>query len=248
VSAANGHLTAGPDVVARARPVVLLRHRPGVVGETSRMVHVVPLPLVGEAGVAGIALCGALLCPDEVETVHPGHGVPCSLCLISHASADVRPTPADTPDTTGPSEVISSVTRPLSAAVCYRAWHWPVVLRGDRVWLDLGPDTDTVALIIPMLLAAQVTEILHQRRCRPLALVNPDTSERRVLLAGQPYGVGLPWPIGVHRATGALPLPPTMTARGPITWMYPPEANALQLCREIDVFAALRTALRNPPT
>jgi hypothetical protein len=234
--------------VARAQPVVLLRHRPGVVGETSRMVHVVPLPLVGEAGVAGVALCGALLCPDEVETVRPGHGVPCSLCLISHISTGTSPTPAGRPAATGPTEVISSDTRPLSAAVRYRAWGWPVVLRGDRVWLDLGPDTDTVALIIPMRLAEQVTKILSQRRCQPLVLLHPDTPERRVVLAGQSYGVGLPWPIGVHRATGALPLPPTMTARGPITWMHPPEANALQLCREIDVFAALRTALRNPPT
>lgn len=246
MSAASGHLTAGPAVVAMARPVVLLRHRLGVVGDTSRMVHVVPLPLVGEAGVAGVALCGALLCPDEVETVHPGSGVPCSLCLISHISAATSPTPAATPATTDPSEVVSSDTRPLAAAVGYRVWGWPVVLRGDQVWLNLEPDT--VALIIPIPLAARVTAILNQRRCPPLVVVHPDTPELRVLLAGERYGVALPWPPGVCRSAGTVALPPTMTPRGPVTWMHPPEQDALALCREVDVFAALRTALHDPPT
>lgn len=246
MSAASGHLTGGPAVVARARPVALLRYRPGVVGESSRMVHVVPLPLVGEAGVAGVALCGALLCPDEVETVRPGHGMPCSLCLISHIGAGTSPTPADTPATTDSSEVISSDTRPLAAAIGYRVWGWPVVLRGDQLWLNLEPDT--VALIIPLPLAEQVIAILNQRRCPPLVLVHPDTPEHRVLLAGERYGVALPWPPGVHRSTGTVPLPPTMTPRGPVTWMHSPEQDALRLCREVDVFAALRTALHDPPT
>lgn len=244
MSAVNGHLTVGPAVVAMARPVVLLRHRLGVVGDTLRMVHVVPLPLVGEAGVAGVALCGALLCPDEVETVRPGQGMPCSLCLISHISAGTSPTLAATPRTTDPSEVISSDTRPLAAAVGYRVWGWPVVLRGDQVWLNLEPDT--VALSIPIPLAERVIAILNQRRCPPLVLVSPDTPELRVLLAGERYGVALPWPPGVCRSTGTVPLPPTMTPRGLVTWMHPPEQDALALCREVDVFAALRTALHDP--
>ncbi|MGH3571820.1 MAG: hypothetical protein ACRDUW_08330 [Pseudonocardiaceae bacterium] len=44
-----------------------------------------------------------------------------------------------------------------------------------------------------------------------------------------------------------MSLPPTKTARGPVSWVYPPEADALRLCREVDVFGALRTALRGPP-
>lgn len=243
MSAANVHLTGGPAVVARARPVVLLRHRLGVVGETSRMVHVVPLALVGEAGVA---LCGALLCPDEVETVRPGQGMPCSLCLISHISAGTSPTPADTPATTDPSEVISSDTRSVAAAVGYRVWGWPVVLRGDQVWLNLEPDT--VALSIPIPLPEQVIAILTQRRCPPLVLVSPDMPEHRVLLAGERYGVALPWPPSVCRSTGTVPLPPTMIPRGLVTWMHPPEQDALALCREVDVFAALRTALHEGST
>lgn len=38
-----------------------------------------------------------------------------------------------------------------------------------------------------------------------------------------------------------------MSTRGPITWVHPPEADALHQCREFEVFAALRTALHNPP-
>jgi hypothetical protein len=39
-----------------------------------------------------------------------------------------------------------------------------------------------------------------------------------------------------------------MTPRGPLTWAHPPQADALRLCREFEVFAAVRTALRDPPT
>ena len=134
---------------------------------------------------------------------------------------------------------------PLTAAVCYRGWGWPVTLRGEQVWLNLEPDT--VALIMPVPLAGQVTKILNQRRCPPLALIHPETPEHQVLLAGERYGVALPWPPGIHRASGTLPLPPTKTARGPVTWVHPPEADALRLCREVDVFGALRPALRDPP-
>lgn len=235
----NGHSTGGPAAVGRARPVVLLRYRPGVARETARVVHVMPLPLKGEAGAAGVALCGALLHPDQVETVTPGLGVPCSLCVISHAAVSAAPAPGSTLATAPPADD----TRPLAAAVGYRVWGWPVVLRGDQVWLKLEPDM--VALVTPVLLTEQVTAILSQRRCAPLVLVHPDVPGHRVLLAGERYGVALPWPPGVHRTTDTFPLPPTMTLRGPITWAYAPEADALCLCREIDVFGALRTALRD---
>ncbi len=238
----NGHSAGGPAAVARARTVVLLRYRPGVAGETERIVHVMPLPLKGEAGAAGVALCGALLHPDQVETVTPGQGVPCSLCVISHASVSASSVSASTLATAPPADD----ARPLAAAVGYRVWGWPVSLCGDQVWLNLEPDA--VALVIPVLLAEQVTVILSQRRCVPLVLLHPDMPEHRVLLAGERYGVALPWPPGVHRTTDTFPLPPTMTQHGPVTWAHAPEADALHLCREIDVFGALRTALRDPLT
>ncbi|MGH3801651.1 MAG: hypothetical protein ACRDTD_16265 [Pseudonocardiaceae bacterium] len=43
MSGTHGHRGPGADAaVAAARPVVLVRYRPGVVGETARTVHVVP--------------------------------------------------------------------------------------------------------------------------------------------------------------------------------------------------------------
>ena len=110
MSTANGHRTAGPAAVAAARPVVLLRYRPGSTGEATRTVHLVPLPPEGQAGAAGVALCGTLLRPDLVETLIPGQGMPCTLCIACHLSADPPPTPADTPAMVSPGEDIS--TRP----------------------------------------------------------------------------------------------------------------------------------------
>ncbi len=53
----------------------------------------------------------------------------------------------------------------------------------------------------------------------------------------------LPRPPQVHRITGVLLLPPNATPRGPITWIRSPQADSLRLCREIDLFGALHTAL-----
>ncbi|MGH3804926.1 MAG: hypothetical protein ACRDTD_33235 [Pseudonocardiaceae bacterium] len=162
------------------------------------------------------------------------------------AVAHARPAPTEDPSTAPalPSEHGAGTT-PLAAATCYRAWGWPVTLRRDQVWLGLGDDV--VALAIPVSLAPQVTAILRQRRCPPPLLAHPYAPEHQVLVAGERYGVSLPWPPGVHRVTATLLLPPTMTLRGPITWIHPPEPNALRHCREINVAAAVRTALSDPP-
>lgn len=243
MSAVNGHSGDAPATLAESRPVVLLRYRPGAAGQAARTVHVVPLPLNNENGTAGVALCGALLCPDQMETATPGEGVPCSLCLISQARVE----PLLTPTTTA-SLADSSIGEcgPQAAAVAYQEWGWPVTHNRNEVWLTL--DRDTVTLLIPSPLAARVTAILRQRRCPPPMLAHPDAPEHRVVLAGEPYGVVLAWPSGVYRARGSVPLPPTTTPRGQITWVHLPQPDALQLCREIDVFSAVRTALRDPPT
>ncbi|MCA1702856.1 MAG: hypothetical protein LC808_06125 [Actinobacteria bacterium] len=221
---------------------MLLRYRPGVVGERGRMVHMMPLPGGGQTGAAGVALCGALLRPDLVEMVTPGHGAPCTLCLVNHVSAD--PPLADTSASIPPADAHSDV-RPLQAAVGYRAWDWPVTLRGEHVWLTLEPDT--AALMIPVPLVTQMSTILRQRHCPPLVLSHPEVPGHRVVLAGEPYDVGLPWPPMVQRIGGVFPLPPTVTCAGPVIWVHPPVADALRLCREVDVFAALRSALRTAP-
>jgi len=71
MSVANGRHTTGSRTVAGARPVVLLRYRPGVTGQTARVVHLVPLPAADQIGVA---FRGALLRRDLVETTGPGQG------------------------------------------------------------------------------------------------------------------------------------------------------------------------------
>ncbi|MPZ66863.1 MAG: hypothetical protein GEU83_15600 [Pseudonocardiaceae bacterium] len=120
-----------------------------------------------------------------------------------------------------------------------------MTLRRDQVTLDL--DRQVVPLLIPTDLTTDVTAILAARRCPAPILAHPDVSEHRVLLAGEPFDAALPWPPGVAQVTGTLPIPPTVTPRGPVTWIEPPQPDALRLCREIDLFAAVRTTLRDPP-
>lgn len=134
-----------------------------------------------------------------------------------------------------------------SAVSAYRELGWPVTLRGERVSLNLDLDLDAVAVVIPVVLAARVAEILAERHCRPAVLAHPALPVHRVIVAGERFGVPLSWPVGVHRVTGTLLLPPTVTAHGPVRWVRPPRPHTLQLCREFDVCAALCTASREPP-
>jgi hypothetical protein len=106
---------------------------------------------------------------------------------------------------------------------------------------------DVSARAIPVPLATKVTETLNRRRCAPPVLAHPYAPDHRIVLTGERYGVPLPWPHQVHQISGVLLLPPTVTPRGPITWIRLPQEDSLQLCREIDLFGALRTALRDSP-
>lgn len=110
------------------------------------------------------------------------------------------------------------------------------------MWLNLEPDA--VALTIPALVAARVTEILADRRCPPPVLIDPGAPEHWVLLAGERFPVPLPWSPSVTRITTTLLLPPTPTLRGPLRWVQPPHDNSLKLCREIDVLATMLTAFQ----
>ncbi|MGH3778985.1 MAG: hypothetical protein ACRDRR_25170 [Pseudonocardiaceae bacterium] len=227
------------QTVAEVRPVVLVRYRPGVTGEATRTVHLVPLPPDGQHDAAA-ALCGTWLLSSEMEIVTPGHGVPCTRCLISQVTANLPP-----PTVEPCSQTAHPDAGHQDAAADYHRWGWPVTVRRDQVRLRLAPNT--VALIIPALLAAEVTEILTTRRCQPAVLTHPNAPTNRVLLASEPYPVMLPWPAGVNRVTTHLPLPPTLTPRGPIRWVHPPHENSLRLCREIDVLAAVRTTPQRSP-
>ncbi|MGH3870160.1 MAG: hypothetical protein ACRDSR_01375 [Pseudonocardiaceae bacterium] len=134
---------------------------------------------------------------------------------------------------------------PACAVAGYGAWGWPVTLRRGQVRLNL--DGDTLALVIPVLLATEVTAILATRRCPVPVLAHPYAPEHRILLVAQRFGVARPWPPCVREVTGTLLLPPTVTPRGPISWIQLPEPDALPLCGEIDILTALYTALNDPP-
>jgi hypothetical protein len=67
--------------------------------------------------------------------------------------------PPPPPATTGDTRVAPD---PLAATAGYWEWGWPVTLRRDQIRLNL--DGDALALIIPVLLATEVTAILATRR------------------------------------------------------------------------------------
>jgi hypothetical protein len=182
--------TALPLLEPAIQPVMLIRYRPGVAGQTARAVH------------------------------------------QGSATAPVVEPPAGSPDSEG--------TGLINGAV-YQAWDWPVIQHRDQIWLSL--DCGVSAIEVPMLLSAEVTQILTERHCAPAVLAHPYAPEHHLILAGERFGVALPWPPSVQQLTGALMLPPTMTPRGPITWVQPPRQDSLHLSREIDVFGALRTVL-----
>jgi hypothetical protein len=176
---------------------------------------------------------------NDIETVTPGEGMPCTICLLIQT---VGTSPAREP---GAGHTTSTDAAGLAAGeVTYQEWNWPVIVHRDQVRLNLSGEVSALAIPIP--LGTEVTQILTQRRCAPAVLTHPYAPEHQLVLTGERYGVTLPWPRQVHRVSGVLLLPPTVTPRGPITWIQAPQQDSLQLCREIDLYGALRTALRTP--
>lgn len=212
-------------VGVNASPVVAVRFRRGMYGETSRVVHLVALPVCAEAGAVS-ALCGAMLASDQIETVELGRGMPCMICVLCR-SRTLQPT-AD---------------HCLEGVAEFRRLGWPVSTLDDRVLLTLGSAAS--ALELPVDLAEQTQAILAARHCPAAVLMHADTPEQRIFIAGEPYGTPLPWPATVQVVSGTLPLPPCMTPQGEVTWHYLPNNHILRMCREIDIFAAVRTAWRD---
>lgn len=119
--------------------IMLLRYRSGVVGERGRVVHLVVVSAGGEVGTPGVALCGVVLRPELMETVAAGHGMPCSLCLLSHTGASPTLAPADPLAMVPLEDATSSDSDPRAAmddlgmaGVLYRRWGWPVTVRGEE--------------------------------------------------------------------------------------------------------------------
>lgn len=220
-----------PEKASGARRVVLSRYRPEAAMGAVRPVHLIPLPVRGMAGTLG-ALCGTRLSAEQIETLTPGEGLPCTLCFVAHLSGGGAPPPV-----TAPAHGIGSAPGLLAAAAHYRAVGWPATLRHNQVSLSLTDEA--VALIMPTTMAAEVTTILATRRCPAPVLAHPHAPDHRIVVVGEPFGAPLPWPDEVHTTTGSLLLPPTCTPLGPVTWAHPPQDHALNCCREIDVFGAV---------
>jgi hypothetical protein len=229
VNAPNG--AGDRAAVPGSRPLVLLRQR----GDPVAAVHLAPLPPEGEGVVS--ALCGVLLLPEEFEAVLPGHGAPCSWCVL-HQARRYDPPPAGS--------AVDAAVGPDAGQFSYRAWGWPVTVHGDQVWLDAS--AEVVAMVVPGRLAGEATALLVRWRCSPAVLVHPSAAEHQVMLAGERFTETLPCPGGVHRIGGNLLLPPTPTRHGPLTWVHPPAPESLRRCREIDIVGALRAVRREPPS
>ncbi|MGH4019919.1 MAG: hypothetical protein ACRDT0_11905 [Pseudonocardiaceae bacterium] len=116
-----------------------------------------------------------------------------------------------------------------------------MTIRRDQVLLTLG--SEATALVMPVGLADRVEAVLSERQRPGAVLIHPYVPEHRVFVAGEPFGVPLPWPPTVQVATGTLPLPPSTTPRGPVAWHCLPDDHALRMCREIDISAAVRAVL-----
>ena len=233
VEGAHRHASPSARFQDTALPLPEPAVQPVMPGQTTQVVHLASLPDRHMAGMVG-TLCGAVLSLDDIDTVTPSPGMPCTLCLLYHVTATAPGVvvPVDSPDSDD-AELINEAT--------YQAWDWPVTHHRDQLWLRLGCDISALAIPIP--LSTEVIELLTARHCDPAVLAHPDTPEHHVILTGEKFSTPLPWPPGVHHITDTLTLPPTTTPHGPITWIRPPHPDSLHLSREIDVFAALRATL-----
>lgn len=64
------------------RPVMLVRFKPGFVGERRRTIHVVPMPDGDVPPEALTALCGQVFRPGTAERLDSALGMPCNNCFM----------------------------------------------------------------------------------------------------------------------------------------------------------------------
>lgn len=218
--------------------MVAVQQRAETVGHTDQAVHLAVLPARSSMGMIS-TLCAAMLGVEQAEITDLGVGMPCTRCLILHTTTDRPVTSVGELPIGGPTPI-----HRRASPEGYAVLGWPVTVRGDQVRLTLGGEVS--ALVLPTTLAEQTMEVLA-RQARPApVLVNPYIPEHRILITGEPFGIPLPWPDEIHPVIGHLPLPPTVTPRGAVTWAHLPEGHVLSFCREIDVRGAVRTVLHLP--
>ncbi|MDT7804094.1 MAG: hypothetical protein QOI78_7527 [Actinomycetota bacterium] len=67
--------------------LALVRLRRGVVGESRRVCHLIPVPAAGAVPEHLTALCGESIRPGEAEVLDGLRGMPCHACLMAHTPA-----------------------------------------------------------------------------------------------------------------------------------------------------------------
>ena len=108
-----------------AWPVVLVRYRPRVLGQTARPAYVVPLS-TDDRTCSVITVSGAALVVDDIDTVILGEDMPCALCvnhLTSTSPAWKHSGCRDSAEAVGLAD----------GGTCYQAGDWPVILHRDQV-------------------------------------------------------------------------------------------------------------------
>jgi hypothetical protein len=65
--------------------LALVRLRRGVVGESRRVCHLIPVPAPGPVPEHLTALCGESIFPGEAEVLDGVRGMPCHACLVESA-------------------------------------------------------------------------------------------------------------------------------------------------------------------
>ena len=70
-------------------PVLLVRLRPGVVGERDRACHLVPTPTKDTMPTSLVAYCGLVIQPGTAELLNAPDGMPCVDCLFRSPLAPV---------------------------------------------------------------------------------------------------------------------------------------------------------------
>ncbi|GGM74639.1 hypothetical protein GCM10012275_51660 [Longimycelium tulufanense] len=80
---------------------MLVRFLPGMVGETSRVVHLVPAPSAPELPTELVAYCGTTIPPDAAERLDAVEGMPCTTCLLTAPLPTASCTPKLPSEATG---------------------------------------------------------------------------------------------------------------------------------------------------
>jgi hypothetical protein len=73
-------------MVERGEALALVRLRRGVVGESRRVCHLIPVPSDQQVPEYLTALCGELVFPGEAEVLDRICGMPCQSCLLRSPS------------------------------------------------------------------------------------------------------------------------------------------------------------------